>query len=592
MSSSDPYQSRFLRAMFRHTRRWIDHRQQQVRQVQVAASWGVQVLLYPVYAFFQTTRLLGKQVEKQVNHAVGASGNSVATERRGITEIVLPITDAVFSPDTAVQQVMQVVQGLGIDGIPVQVEPRWVNLRGIACQLADRALVLVTQDNAIVDGLSLTQQQQLADRMAEHLALCGQMQRAPALGKRVVRGILQGLEQLPQKLAVSWLPTGFGVVTLAEGLHRAVGKLADWAADAPVDLALQRSLYTAQGLLEQRGSGFLLPPPGASLALSSGGALRVASVGPLRRPSPAQSALDHLASDKQPFDLASDGAIASRYIRAVACCRDTQAIVLVTNHNESLNRLTADQQQQIRQRISWETAHYQRYLKLQQRAGHSTALRLPPKDRQVLPPVRLFWQLMAWMQQGSVAIAANLFQESAHLGLPQGLSQARQPYLPEARASQMAPPPRLPGFSLPGFSLPGFSLPGAIVPWRNRWPSQLAQFLRSPYPTGSAKPGTMPGPTTRAATPTPTGQPNPAGAIRVAPRSGLWSSPSGLPEMNGLAATGWEPTAWTSQPDTEAWDTEATALGYEPSLLERVLRWLDRALAWVERTVERLVRRF
>ncbi len=108
-------------------------------------------------------------------------------------------------------------------------------------------------------------------------------------------------------------------------------------------------------------------------------------------------------------------------VQGVASLLETRQLVLVTIANEILNILTSAQQVQLQQRISWELAGYWRDRRLQ--AVQQAALRgnftvstflTPPADRPtLLPPVRWFRGLIRWVQTGPVAIATNLFQESA-----------------------------------------------------------------------------------------------------------------------------------------------------------------------------------
>ncbi|MBW4538771.1 MAG: hypothetical protein KME43_06430 [Myxacorys chilensis ATA2-1-KO14] len=99
-------------------------------------------------------------------------------------------------------------------------------------------------------------------------------------------------------------------------------------------------------------------------------------------------------------------------IQAIASLLDTRNLVLILNGNVILDTLTPDQQHQIQQRIIFELALYRHWCK-QQSLGASSPLPLPDDRPTILPPVRIFRQLMAWVQTGPIAIATNLFQESA-----------------------------------------------------------------------------------------------------------------------------------------------------------------------------------
>ncbi|MBD1832732.1 hypothetical protein H6F61_08470 [Cyanobacteria bacterium FACHB-472] len=100
-------------------------------------------------------------------------------------------------------------------------------------------------------------------------------------------------------------------------------------------------------------------------------------------------------------------------VQGVATLLNTRSLVLVTAENQILDILSHQQQQKLQQRISWELADYWHQLRLVQASARRSRMRLqPPADQKnILPPVRVFWGLMAWVQRGPVAIAANVFQE-------------------------------------------------------------------------------------------------------------------------------------------------------------------------------------
>jgi hypothetical protein len=142
--------------------------------------------------------------------------------------------------------------------------------------------------------------------------------------------------------------------------------------------------------------------------------------------------------------------------------------------------LTLEQQQQLCQRLSWEIASYWRQLRLAQahQPKLSAPLRLPKNQPKALAPVRMFWQLMAWVQTGPVAIAANLFQESS-LSLP-----------PRANPAEL----KLPGVPqlVPYETLVFLDRTVADLEqrtwWRNHQPHHLATTTK-PTPTRLNRPG-------------------------------------------------------------------------------------------------------
>ncbi|MGK7890309.1 MAG: hypothetical protein AB4042_13320 [Leptolyngbyaceae cyanobacterium] len=105
-------------------------------------------------------------------------------------------------------------------------------------------------------------------------------------------------------------------------------------------------------------------------------------------------------------------------LRALATLITNKKLVLVDTHNTLHDVLTPEQQQQIQQRIVVEMANYWRdrreYITYQLQQSHSPRFLPIPQERPtMLPPVRYVRRFIAWMQTSPLAIATNLFQESA-----------------------------------------------------------------------------------------------------------------------------------------------------------------------------------
>jgi hypothetical protein len=63
-STSGRYKSKTLSTATQATTRWIDQFERAVRHIKLAATWGTQLLLYPFYALFHGSRLIGKQLQQ------------------------------------------------------------------------------------------------------------------------------------------------------------------------------------------------------------------------------------------------------------------------------------------------------------------------------------------------------------------------------------------------------------------------------------------------------------------------------------------------------------------------------------------------
>ncbi|MGP1387514.1 MAG: hypothetical protein ACTS2F_28390 [Thainema sp.] len=240
--SSGPYQSRLLNFLLRQSRQLADKSSETARRLKIATVWGAQAMLYPIYALFQTTRIAGKQLGPvgrfmarfQLGSAKTADTNpdhpSANSEQpndawlNDDTEIpTLP------APDAPVFNVLQAIKALSLpkvqqrsvkltvqatqtlDGQPAagildmpdsaELATQRTQIRGIASQLLNRALVLISDRNEIIDVLSNAQQQQLRtriiweleqyDHQIQQVRLLGQTQiRAEALPGNGIRGLL------------------------------------------------------------------------------------------------------------------------------------------------------------------------------------------------------------------------------------------------------------------------------------------------------------------------------------------------------------------------------------------------------------------
>jgi hypothetical protein len=148
--------------------------------------------------------------------------------------------------------------------------------------------------------------------------------------------------------------------------------------------------------------------------------------------SPASVEIQQIQTDSAPGTITpataasltshpSEGIAASARlpIQAVASLIDTRNLVLILEGNVIFDRLTPDQQRKIEQRIIFELATYWHWLRQRSLGSRSsTPLSLPDDRPTLLAPVRVFRQLMAWVQTGPIAIATNIFQESALVAHP------------------------------------------------------------------------------------------------------------------------------------------------------------------------------
>jgi len=100
-------------------------------------------------------------------------------------------------------------------------------------------------------------------------------------------------------------------------------------------------------------------------------------------------------------------------VQGIASFVPARTLVLVGRENQILDILTPEQQEMLEGRITWEIANSgpERREIAQKELKFNLGLESAAKKAQ-LPPVRRFWELMAWVQTSPVALKRNQFGES------------------------------------------------------------------------------------------------------------------------------------------------------------------------------------
>jgi len=100
-------------------------------------------------------------------------------------------------------------------------------------------------------------------------------------------------------------------------------------------------------------------------------------------------------------------------VEGIASFLPARTLVLVGRENQILDILTPEQQELIEGRITWEVANSgpERREITQKELKFNLGLESAAKKAQ-LPPMRRFWELMAWLQTSPVALKRNQFGES------------------------------------------------------------------------------------------------------------------------------------------------------------------------------------
>jgi hypothetical protein len=108
----------------------------------------------------------------------------------------------------------------------------------------------------------------------------------------------------------------------------------------------------------------------------------------------------------------------------IAADLEDQTLVFVTSDNQTIKITDNQTQKQLEKQIRAALANYA----LEKRKIKRLNRKYPPllpnftKKDHILPPIRWFWQLLRWEQQGQIAIAIDLFKESHLVTTPPQLS--------------------------------------------------------------------------------------------------------------------------------------------------------------------------
>ena len=201
MPTSGRYQSRFFSFLSEQSLRLRDKTSQTWRQMKIATAWGAQIVLYPIYLAFQTTRLVSRQLRQTVSRVLPqlqAAGQTLQQSDRSLERQPL------LASDTPIQNTLQAIEAI-IQSLPASqlsnpllsgttgtgaIEPHSPNhtlsyspsppspTHSLASLLTTHSLVLVTIENQILDILTADQQLHLQRRMVWEMASYWYQQRS------------------------------------------------------------------------------------------------------------------------------------------------------------------------------------------------------------------------------------------------------------------------------------------------------------------------------------------------------------------------------------------------------------------------------
>ena len=188
MTSSKPYQSKVFRFLQKQSRRLSEGYSHTWRRLALGATWGAQIVLYPVYALFQSTRLAGRQLEQTLQEeAPKLPWFKTFFSRQSNSRLESPP-----SAETPILSILKGIQQAIASSHPDKIPPSGVgqtesslvnpaaselcltdliaSIQGVAAQLDNQSLVLVAADNTILDILPDQYQQELKRQITRLVA--------------------------------------------------------------------------------------------------------------------------------------------------------------------------------------------------------------------------------------------------------------------------------------------------------------------------------------------------------------------------------------------------------------------------------------
>jgi hypothetical protein len=208
--SSGRYQSKLFNFVHQQTRQLTQQWENTFRNLQVAAKSSLEALLYPLYLLFQPdesagNRLQGKASQPELLPTADAPIQQIleivqhlSTEAPTTATTSQSVNPWVFFESLWLKFVHNQPQNLAISENQHSLKQHLPAVQGIATDLVNRHLVLVTDDNEILDILTTQQQAKLSDQIISEIADYGYAVRL-ASGK-TQKEILPEIDRLLNKL--------------------------------------------------------------------------------------------------------------------------------------------------------------------------------------------------------------------------------------------------------------------------------------------------------------------------------------------------------------------------------------------------------
>ncbi|MGD1872893.1 MAG: hypothetical protein ACFB02_07545 [Mastigocoleus sp.] len=164
------YQSKLFNFFHRQSRRLNEQLQQRFRKLKVNLTWSAETLLYPIYKLLQRTyESAGKQLKSQQSKRELNLLNLPSSESTSqfvdipVSNLLSAIDKIQFTTDT----VSQVTNHIDY---PSSSNSSRRLIQGIACDISQRQLVLISVENEILDVLNSQQQEELQKLIITEIA--------------------------------------------------------------------------------------------------------------------------------------------------------------------------------------------------------------------------------------------------------------------------------------------------------------------------------------------------------------------------------------------------------------------------------------
>jgi hypothetical protein len=286
-ASRGRYQSRVLSFLSQQSLQWRDRLLEKIRETQFNVSWGVQVLLYPMYVLFQSGRLVGQQLrdagrrlapllaavkDDAFDPSVGVPPLDIDAPFRGMFEALTALDLSIEIDSEVWARQAQPLLGersteeqrmAGQAGQNVALSQATLTIRGLASSLESHRLILTNADNQVIDILKIEQQQWLYQRMIFEVA---SYRRRQALLRQAshpsVRPLYpnQGTLSKADSLAWRFLPPLQHKDTIAPPI-RFFRSLMTWMQFSPIAQAANVFQESALPTLGHGSAPLMLEPP-------------------------------------------------------------------------------------------------------------------------------------------------------------------------------------------------------------------------------------------------------------------------------------------------------------------------------------------